>query len=152
MEENREDYESNYHQNECSYKHQIEKLKKENTMLREENHKHMQNVRNASGNEIIGKLKDLEEKNDSLGRMLAQKERTSREEIDHKDEMIRTLESANRDLSRQIDKEKLNCREANNERTQLKYKISGLEKDKECLEDENARLKRSVESKAHTVS
>ena len=50
LEENREDYESNYYQNECSLKHQIEKLKKENSMLREENQKHMHNIRNTSGN------------------------------------------------------------------------------------------------------
>ena len=50
LEENREDYESNYYQNECSLKHQIEKLKKENSMLREENQKHIHNIRNTSGN------------------------------------------------------------------------------------------------------
>ena len=61
LEENREDYESNYYQNECSLKHQIEKLKKENGMLREENQKHIHNIRNTSGNEIINKLKEYED-------------------------------------------------------------------------------------------
>ena len=46
--------------------------------------------------------------------------------MEHKDELIRNMENENRDLSRQIDKERLNSREALNERTHFKSKISLL--------------------------
>jgi hypothetical protein len=42
--------------------------------------------------------------------MLNQKERAFREDVDHKDEIIRGLENDNRDLSRQVDKERASAR------------------------------------------
>lgn len=62
--------------------------------------------------------------------MLNQKERAFREDVDHKDEIIRGLENDNRDLSRQVDKERASARQAINERTQYKSKISMLEKER----------------------
>ena len=43
-----------------SLKHQVEKLKKENMLLREENQRNMQSIRSHSGTDIINKMKDLE--------------------------------------------------------------------------------------------
>lgn len=60
LEEDKDDVKSNYHQNEVSLKHQVEKLKKENMLLREENQRSMQSIRSHSGTDIINKMKDLE--------------------------------------------------------------------------------------------
>jgi hypothetical protein len=64
---------------ELSYKNQIEKLKRENSILHEENLKFVENIRMSTGSEIINKLKEYESKNESLTKILNQKERTLKE-------------------------------------------------------------------------
>ena len=66
--------------------------------------------------------------------MLNQKQRSFQEDLEHKEEIIRNLELDNRDLSKQVDKEKSIAREATNERTQYKSKIVSLQREKEDVE------------------
>lgn len=46
-----------FYQNECSLKHQIEKLKRDNQILKEENLRSADSIKSNSGNEIISRLK-----------------------------------------------------------------------------------------------
>ena len=78
---------------ELSYKNQIEKLKRQNNILHEENSKFVENIRVSTGSEIINKLKEYESKNDSLSKILNQKERASREQESRYEEAVHEYES-----------------------------------------------------------
>ena len=75
----KEECESIFMETELGYKNQIEQLKRENSILHEENIKFVENIRVSTGSEIITKLKEYESKNDSLTKLLNQKERALKE-------------------------------------------------------------------------
>ncbi len=67
-------------ESELSLKNQLEKLTRENSILREENLKFVESIHVNSGSEIISKLKEYEAKHDSLLKLIAQKERQLKEQ------------------------------------------------------------------------
>ena len=69
----------------------MEKLRRENSVLKEENSKFLYSMKSGSENEIIAKIRDLEERNESLNKILIQKERDMRGEIEHKEDVVRGL-------------------------------------------------------------
>lgn len=78
MADEKEESESLFTESELVLKNQIDKLRRENATLQEENLRFMENNHLNTGSEIISKLKELQEKNDSLLKMLSQKEKLLR--------------------------------------------------------------------------
>ena len=80
MGEEKEECEAMFIETELSLKNQVEKLRRQNSILHEQNIKFVENIRMSTGSEIISKLKEYESKNDSLTKILNQKERAIKDQ------------------------------------------------------------------------
>lgn len=93
----------------------------------------MNSLKSSQSDELANRLKDYEQRNESLKRILEQQERTMKDDAEDKLETIRRLESKSREVSRQLEKERAIVRDLSNEKSTIKSKLLILTKERDSL-------------------
>lgn len=93
----------------------------------------MNSLKSSQSDELANRLKDYEQRNESLKRILEQQERTMKDDAEDKLETIRRLESQSREVSRQLEKERAIVRDLSNEKSTIKSKLLILTKERDSL-------------------
>ena len=141
----KEEGESMFMESELSFKNQIQKLKRENSLLHEQNIKFIENIHVNTGSQIITKLKEYESKNQTLVKLLNQKERALKDQQSKFEETLHENDSELRNVNRLLEKEKGLTTQYMRELTQERSKGNILANEKECLENEIRKLKKNSE-------
>lgn len=117
-------------ESQLALKNQVEKLTRENSILREENLRFVESIHASSGSEIIGKLKEYEAKNDSLVKLLSQRDRQLKELQARNQEQQHDTEAELRNLTRLVEKERSAATQTMKDLTQERSRASVLASEK----------------------